>query len=94
MEPTAAPGTLELISSLPRPPHSRITHVQIGRKSFYLFSAATQAFAVGLMALWIGQGNFDLWLTSFLLVGACYGGGFGVIPAAVRVGSRGDRRGT
>ena len=56
---------------------------KIGRKTFYLISAATQSFAVGTMALWIaGQGDgYGNWLGSFLIIGSLYGGGFGVIPA-------------
>jgi MFS family permease len=56
---------------------------KVGRKSFYLFSLSTQAFAVGLMGMWISTGNFPLWLLSFLIIGSLYGGGFGVIPAFV-----------
>lgn len=56
---------------------------RVGRKSFYLFSTATQAFALGLMGVWISTNNFGAWLLSFLLIGSLYGGGFGVIPATV-----------
>lgn len=54
---------------------------KIGRKTFYLASTATQAFASGLMAVWIAQGNYQAWLASFLIIGALYGGGFGTLPA-------------
>lgn len=54
---------------------------KIGRKTFYLGSTLTQAFALGLMSVWIQQGHYDLWLLSFLLIGSLYGGGFGVLPA-------------
>ena len=58
---------------------------KVGRKSFYLFSAAAQAFAVGTMAVWIPRGaaGYGNWLASFLVIGSLYGGGFGVIPAFV-----------
>jgi len=53
----------------------------LGRKNFFLFSTGTQAIAGGLMGYWIATGNFAGWLSSFLLIGTLYGGGFGVIPA-------------
>ncbi|RYG55383.1 MFS transporter, partial [archaeon] len=53
---------------------------KIGRKTFYVWSLAAQAFAVGLMAYWIETKNYGAWLLSFLLVGSLYGGGFGVLP--------------
>ena len=54
---------------------------KLGRRPFFLLSCATQAFATGLQAVWIAQGNYPGWLASFLLTGSLYGGGFGVIPA-------------
>jgi MFS family permease len=54
---------------------------KIGRKNFYLMATAAQSFAIGLMAVWIRQGHYGAWILSFLLIGALYGGGFGVLPA-------------
>lgn len=39
----------------------------MGRKTFYMFSAITQAFAVGLMAYWIETKNFNGWCASFMV---------------------------
>lgn len=56
---------------------------KIGRKTFYLLATSSQAFALGCMIVWIEQINYNMWLTSFLIVGTMYGGGFGVLPAFV-----------
>lgn len=56
---------------------------RLGRKTFYMLATLTQAFAVGLMSVWIHQRNFGAWLLSFLLIGSLYGGSFGVLPAFV-----------
>jgi MFS family permease len=56
---------------------------KIGRKTFYLLATSSQAFALGCSIVWIQQGNYNMWLTSFLIVGTMYGGGFGVLPAFV-----------
>ena len=42
---------------------------KLGRKTFYLGSAVAQAFAVGLMSVWISTNNYPLWLLSFLVIG-------------------------
>lgn len=52
-------------------------------QTFYLMSTSVQAFAMGLIIVWIQQNRFELWQFSFILVGMFYGGGFGVIPAFV-----------
>jgi OFA family oxalate/formate antiporter-like MFS transporter len=56
---------------------------RIGRKTFYIFATAAQVFAIGLMCVWIREGNYGMWLFSFLLIGSLYGGGFGCLPAFV-----------
>jgi hypothetical protein len=56
----------------------------IGRKAFFVLSAALQLLALALMAaVAIPRLDFALWLCCFLLIGSLYGGGFGVLPAAL-----------
>jgi hypothetical protein len=53
----------------------------IGRKSFWLLSAALQAGALAAMVGAVRTGAYGPWLACFLMVGSLYGGGFGVLPA-------------
>jgi hypothetical protein len=49
-----------------------------------VLSAALQLAALGLMAgVAIPRLDFPLWLACFLAIGSLYGGGFGVLPAAL-----------
>jgi MFS family permease len=71
---------LNLTNFLGRLGWGAVTDV-IGRKSFFLLSAALQAAALAAMATTVRAGAYSAWLASFLVVGSLYGGGFGVLPA-------------
>ena len=73
---------LNLVNFLGRFLWGAVTDV-IGRKSFYLLSAALQCISLIIMRGAVRSGSFSAWLTSFLFIGSLYGGGFGVLPAFV-----------